>query len=562
MDLINKVSINDFPVEVREFLGDNQWTVTNPTLVFSVTGKRGNIRTLFDVNGVQYFVASDFKQIGIDVRAIIRTRDNSTCHYKEGFHWNYSGNIIVSIRHNLSKDAILLTKEGLIQIIDRSHKPELKPLQMYIQRWFALMSYAIDKARERITRESIEDEVRRKILSEKDETVIRLQEMELMAMKAAEESRQREEALRLKDEEIKKMKAELERVSSSLKNYVTEQEKLPLKLITISNTKLYLFAACNRKDDGSPFIKVGITKQIGSQRLTQVRKDIKNKYKVDCDLTKLCEFECYSADAAERLCHKLLEPIHIEDEYFQPYIKYILYCMKRACYIVNNECKLTNDYIIPYIYTSGEMVDDLYAFMDQRKEDEILCMNIEESLEQVKISLKELLSLDDNTLNAMVDSPKLIAMSEEDIEIYKQQAVKDHKRDIEDRTKQILIDAGCTIIEANGVLLISRQHCINSLNIPKTRLPIEYTYNLHDIRSDYRYNSVGYPLPNVIKTILSTKNTDLTDKFGKLLIDDILVNEEDEEDEVNSTNHKHINVDEHVIKNADILEHNSKESLC
>ncbi len=89
MELISKLTRDDFPADVQAFLGDSSWCAASPTLVFELASKRASVRTLFDADGVQYFVAADLRGIGIDASMALQSRDSEsrTQHYEKGFHW-------------------------------------------------------------------------------------------------------------------------------------------------------------------------------------------------------------------------------------------------------------------------------------------------------------------------------------------------------------------------------------------------------------------------------------------------------------------------------------------
>ncbi len=257
-----------------------------------------------------------------------------------------------------------------------------------------------------------------------------------------------------------------------------------------------------------------------------MKKEIKTKYKVDCELIKLCEFDCFSADAAEKLCHKLLQPIHLEDEYFKPYLKYIIYAMKRSCYIVNRECELTNSYIIPEIYTGEEMVDDLYAFIDERKGEEPLRMNVEESLEQARSALSTLLGGaadgDGALFCSSIDQPLAIEMSEEMIEQYRKEAIEGYKREEMDKVIQILIDEGCRILTGgDGSRIVPRKDCIENLNlsISCSSLRGVTKHSLHEIDESFHRTSIGLGVKDTVKALLRSNNARVSQRLERVIIE-------------------------------------------
>ncbi len=479
-------------------------------MVFELAAKRANVRTLFDIHGTQYFVAADLKGIGIDANGALQSRDgtNQRCYYEKGFHWIYRSEVEGPLEGDLLKLDIhpqsqLLTKEGLIQLVSRSKKEGIEVLQKYIQRWFTLMSSAVDRVRERVLRETTEETARRV----REETEERMRaEYEVKLAKAAEE---------------------LQMLSSVIKKYEVDAEKRPLPLITPSNTKLYLYAAYKRIDGKAPFVKVGISKLPGNTRLNQVKKEIRTNYKIDCELRKMCEFDCYDADSAEKLCHKLLQPIHLEDEYFKPYLKYIIYAMKRSCYIVNHECELTNSYIIPYIYTGEEMIDDLYAFMDERKKDEPLMMNVEDALSETIEAFTSLLGGVRSESEILFNQPLAIAMSEEMIEQCKRDAVEGYRREEMEKMSQILIDEGCKIVVGDGgERLIPRRDCVESLGLSPycPALRDGGKHNLHELDESFHHSCIGFPMKSVVKAALRSRSTrgEVRSRIEKTMIEDPL----------------------------------------
>ncbi len=158
MELISRITAEDFPADVRAFLGDNSWISSSPTLVFELASKRANVRTLFDSNGTQYFVAADLKGIGIDVAMTMRQRDGDSqkSYYEQGFHWVYAEELVQPTNPNLQPQTRLLTREGLYQLIVRSKHAGISELQKRLLRWFAALSSATMNSMRRLHQEEIQ----------------------------------------------------------------------------------------------------------------------------------------------------------------------------------------------------------------------------------------------------------------------------------------------------------------------------------------------------------------------------------------------------------------------
>ena len=164
--------------------------------------------------------------------------------------------------------------------------------------------------------------------------------------------------------------------------------------VTASSTKLCAIAIY---DDKSTLLKIRIAKQSTDECDDQARHMVGYTHKIR-------EFACYSAISAEILCHKMLEDIHMEGEYFQPCVERILATMKHVCCTIDQSCMYINKYVIPNVYKDGNTIADLYRYVDDGDHEPVAGLHIGHIEEEVKQALHE---LTDGQYDELYEHPEL-----------------------------------------------------------------------------------------------------------------------------------------------------------